>query len=85
MLEINPKLVMTMVQIIDLAASKGIFAGKDLTTAGEVRRQLEEVLAPLNEQAEQLEAQRRAELAAANAQAEYEESVRKSKIEQSEK
>jgi len=80
MLEINANLVMSMVQIIDVAASKGIFAGKDLTTVGEVRRQLEEVLAPLNEQAEQLEAQRRAELAAANAQAEYEESVRRTKV-----
>ena len=76
MLEINANLVMSMMQVIDVAASKGVFTGKDLTAVGEIRRQLEEVLAPVTEQAKAMEAQRRAEEAAAKTQAEYEASMK---------
>ena len=76
MLEINPNLVMSMMQVIDLSASKGVFTGKDLTAVGEIRRQLEEVLAPVTNAAKELEAQRLAEEAAAKTQAEYEASLK---------
>jgi hypothetical protein len=61
MVEINPNLVMSMIQVIDVAAQKGTFTGKDLTAVGKIREQLEEVLSPLEDQVKQLKAEAAAE------------------------
>lgn len=40
MVEINPVIVNAMIQIIDVAASKGTFVGADITNVGRVREEL---------------------------------------------
>ena len=42
--EINPGVLHACVQIIDLAAGKGVFVGGDLTAVGAIRAQLVEVV-----------------------------------------
>jgi hypothetical protein len=44
MVELRPEVVAVMVQIIDKAASKGMFVGNEITTVGTVRAQLVEEL-----------------------------------------
>jgi hypothetical protein len=45
MVKIREEIVNAMVQIIDMSASKGVFIGADLSTAGTVRDELVHALA----------------------------------------
>jgi len=40
MAEVNVNLLSAMVQVIDVASSKGAFVGGDITAAGQIREQL---------------------------------------------
>jgi hypothetical protein len=40
MVEVRPEIIGAVIQIIDLAASKGSFSGNDLSTVGAVRAEL---------------------------------------------
>ena len=51
MVQLNPNTVGAMIQIIDVAASKGVFSGVDITSVGQIRSELVEVLRPLQEEA----------------------------------
>jgi len=80
MAEISVGTVMTMIEIIDMAAKKGTFHGADLTIVGATRGELMEIIQPLVDAEKKAEDDRRALEAAAKAQEEYEESVRRTKV-----
>ena len=80
MAEINVGTVMTMIEIIDMAAKKGTFHGADLSVVGATRAELMEIIQPLVEAEKKAEDDRRALEAAEAAQREYEESMRKTKV-----
>ena len=52
MVEVNPNLLGAMVQIIDVASSKGAFTGQDISAVGDVRKELVGILQPLQEAAQ---------------------------------
>ena len=44
MVNLRTEIVSALIQIIDLAASKGVFSGNDLTTVGTIRSELVQTL-----------------------------------------
>jgi len=52
MVEVRPEVVAAVLQVIDLAAKKGVFVGDDLTVVGQVRGELVNAVNASNEKAQ---------------------------------
>lgn len=65
MAEVKVETVMMMIQIIDLASKNGTFVGEDISTAGNVRKELVDIVQPIIDQAKQEEDALKEEAAAA--------------------